>query len=343
MCTATTWRHPALKEYLVRVLVTGGTGFTGSHLVKRLLARGDDVTVLDNQPGLFHDELRGLGARIVLGSVTDRALVDRTTKGCEVVHHLAAAFRKLNVHKQVYRDANVTGTRNVLEAAATQGVRKVVYCSTQGVHGHVLNPPGDEDSPIAPEDYYQLTKYEGERVCHEFMEQGQDVSIVRPTAIYGPGDPGRFLMLYRLVKRGRFLMFGNGQTTYHPVYIDNLVDLFELAEQRPEAKGRTYIGGDEYYYTLDDLVTAVARAMDAEVKIVHLPFWPLWITAVVVELACMPLRIKPPLFRRRVDWFRQVRAFKIDRAKQELGYQPRIGLEEGLRRTGDWYRSNGYL
>ena len=327
----------------MKVLVTGGTGFTGSHLARRMIERGDEVTVLDNQPGLFAEELRNMGARVVLGSVADRDLVDRTTKGQEVVHHLAAAFRKINVPKAHYWDVNVNGTRYLCEAAVRHGVRKFVYCSTQGVHGHVANPPGNEDSPIAPEDYYQETKYEGEVVCREFIDQGLDITIIRPTAIYGPGDPGRFLMLYRLARKGRFLMFGDGETTYHPVYIDNLVDLFELAEQEPEAKGRVYLGADEHYYTLNDLVRAVGRAIGVDVRIVHLPFRPLWLAAVAVEIACMPLRITPPLFRRRVDWFRQVRAFSIERAKRELGFTPRVGLEEGLRLTGEWYKANGYL
>ncbi len=327
----------------MRVLVTGGTGFTGSHLVRRLLARGDQVTALDNQPGLFADELRGLGAEIVIGSVTDRGLVDKATAGKELVHHLAAAFRAVNLPDREYWNVNVAGTRHVLEAAARHGVRRVVYCSTQGVHGHVSRPPGDEDSPIAPEDYYQQTKYEGELVCREFLDSGLDVTIVRPTAIYGPGDPGRFLLLYRMVRGGRFLMFGDGRTTYHPVYIDNLVDLFDLAATVPAARGRVYIGGDEHYYTLNDLVTAIGKALGVDVRIVHLPFRPLWLAAVAVELACKPLRLSPPIFRRRVDWFRQVRAFRIDCAKRELGYQPKVGLTEGLARTAEWYRRNGYL
>ena len=327
----------------MKVLVTGGTGFTGSHLVRRLIGRGDEVVCLDNQPGLFADELRELGAEVVIGSVTDAELVRRSAAGAEVVHHLAAAFRQLNVPKSVYRDVNVGGTRIVLDAARDAGARRVVYCSTQGVHGHVGHPPGDEDSPIAPEDYYQQTKYEGEEVCAEYSAEGMDISIVRPTAIYGPGDPGRFLLLYRMSRNGRFLMFGDGTTTYHPVYIDNLVDLFELVASRPEARGRTYIGGDAEYYTLNDLVAAVGRSMDVDVNIVHFPFRPLWLAAVACEAACKPLRIPPPLFRRRVDWFRQVRAFRIDRARDELGYQPKVGIEEGLRRTCEWYRENGYL
>jgi len=175
-----------------RVLVTGGTGFTGYHLSKRLLQKGHQVVALDNQPGLFYQKLQDLGAEIVLGSITDRGLVNQVVTNCDVVHHVAAAFRKINVPKQVYWDVNVEGTRYLLEAASEKNVKKFVYCSTQGVHGHVDNPPGNEQTPIEPEDYYQYTKYEGEVVAQEFIKQGLNVTILRPTAMYGPGDPGRY-------------------------------------------------------------------------------------------------------------------------------------------------------
>ncbi len=327
----------------MRSLVTGGTGFTGSHLVMRLLDRGEDVIVLDDSPGLRPDELEEAGAEIVFGSVTDPDVVDEAAEGADVVYHLAAAFRDVNVPDSVYWNVNVEGTRHVLEAAEKHDVGRVVYCSTQGVHGHVDDPPGDEETPIEPEDYYQRTKYEGEKVCREFMDRGLEISIVRPTAIYGPGDPGRWLMLFKMAKTGRFLMFGDGETTYHPVYIDNLVDLFLLAAEKEEGVGRAYLGGDEHYYTLNEIVRMVGEAMDVDVDIVHLPFWPLWIASAVVEFACKPFGVEPPLFRRRADWFRQVRAFDIDRAKTELGYRPEVDLPEGLRRTAEWYRANGYL
>lgn len=328
----------------MKALVTGGTGFTGSHLVRRLLEEGWEVSALDHKPGLFAEELEAEGADVALGSVTEADLVDSVTEGQDVVFHLAAAFRNISVPESTYWNVNVEGTRHVLEAARDHGVEKVVYCSTQGVHGHVDDPPGDEDTPIEPEDYYQETKYEGELVCHEFMDtEGMDVTIVRPTAIYGPGDPGRFLLLFKVAKSGHFPMFGDGQTTYHPVYIDNLVDLFMLAAEDPRSSGETYIGGDEEYYTLDEIVTAVGAAMDIDVKIWHLPFWPMWAVSAAVEAVCKPLGISPPLFRRRVDWYRQMRAFRIDKAREELGYEPRVGLAEGLRRTGEWYRENGYL
>ena len=327
----------------MKVLVTGGTGFTGSHLVRRLLDRGHEVLVMDNQKGLFYDELKARGATIELGSIADMNLVSKLVQGCEVVHHLAAAFRQLNVPDKYYWDVNVEGTRHLVDAAYRFRTRKFIYCSTQGVHGHIENPPGDEDSPITPEDYYQFTKYKGEEVVREYVEKGLDAVTLRPTAIYGPGDPGRFLILFRLVKRGTFLMFGDGNAFYHPVHVDNLVDAFELAAERNGIQGRNYIIGDEHYYSLNELVQDVASAIEVPIRIRHLPFWPVWTAAWACETVCKPLRLSPPLFRRRVDWFRQVRAFSIEKARRELGYEPKVALKEGLAQTAKWYREHGYI
>lgn len=327
----------------MRVLVTGGTGFTGSHLVRRLLARGDQVRVLDNQPGLFADELQALGAEISLGSVTDLELCRRLVQGCEVVHHLAASFRAVNRPKSEYWNVNVEGTGNVCRACLEAGVRRLVYCSTQGVHGNVEHPPGDEDTPIEPEDYYQYTKYHGELKVLEYVERGLEAVTLRPMAIFGPGDPERFLMIYRRAAKGRFVMAGPGKALYHPLYIDNLVDAFELAETIAKAQGQAYLIGDAEYVTIKDLVGRIAKALGVTVRIIHIPFWPVYAASALCELVYKPLPWEPPLFRRRADWFRQNRAFKIDRARNELGYDPKVSVDEGLARTGEWYREQGYI
>lgn len=327
----------------MKVLVTGGTGFTGSHLTRRLLQNGNEVVVIDNQPGMFHDELKHMGADVHIGSVTDRELVRKAVKGCEVVHHTAAMFRKVNLPKQVYWDVNVEGTRIMLEESLRTGVRCFVNCSTCGIHGDVKQPPAAEDSPIAPEDYYQYTKYEGEKIIPEFLGKGMHIVTLRPTAIYGPGDPERFVMLFRQVKKGRFLMFGSGKAHYHPVYIDNLVDGFELAAESENGDGEAYLIADESSCSIEDLVRSIGKSMDLEVNIQHLPFWPLWATALVCEGIFKPLPVDAPLFRRRVNWFRQNRSFSIEKARKDLGYSPKVGLAEGLTKTAEWYRQERYL
>jgi nucleoside-diphosphate-sugar epimerase len=327
----------------MRILVTGGTGFTGTALVRRLLHEGHQVVALDYKEGLQCDTLRAMGAEVVIGSVTDRAAVERSMRGVEYVFHLAAAFRELNVPHSFYDDVNIGGTRVVLEEAIRAGAWKFVYCSTCGVHGNVDRPPADEDAPIQPADYYQRTKYEAEPLVKQLGAGKLETVILRPAAIYGPGDPERFYMIFKRVARGTFPMFGSGRTLYHPLYVENLVDAFLLCLARGVGDGREYLVADEQYYPIEEIVRAVARALGVDVRIPHYPVLPVVIAGHIVEKACKPFGITPPIFPRRVDWYRQNRAFDISRAKRELGYVPRVGLDEGLRLTGRWYREMGYL
>jgi len=327
----------------MKILVTGGTGFTGKALVRRLIDLGHDVVALDYKEGLRTQELRDWGAEVILGSVTDKDVVRRALRGVELVHHVAAAFREMNVPDTYYYDVNVNGTRNVLEAAVAEGARKVICCSTCGVHGNIDHPPGGEDAPIQPADYYQRTKYEAEPVVRQFFERGLKTVILRPAAIYGPGDPERFFLIFKRVAKGTFPMFGSGRTYYHPLYIDNLIDAFVLAMEEGKGEGEAYLIADEQYLEIEDLVRRVGKALNVDVKVPHFPVWPVVAAGHIVEKACRPFGITPPLFPRRVDWYRQNRAFKIDKAKRDLGYDPKVGIDEGLRRTAEWYKKEGLL
>jgi nucleoside-diphosphate-sugar epimerase len=327
----------------MKVLVTGGTGFTGKALVRRLLDTGHEVVALDYQEGLKTEELRQWGAKVVIGTVTDRAIVKEVMVGIDVVHHLAAAFREMDVPNSYYDEVNVEGTRIVLEEAFQQKVKKFIYCSTCGVHGNIDNPPGDENAPIQPADYYQRTKFEAEPIVQEYFRKGMKTVILRPAAIYGPGDPERFYMIFKRVAKGFFPMFGNGKTFYHPLYIDNLIDVFMLCMEEGKGDGQAYLIADEEYLEIEELVKRTARALNVSVRIPHFPVMPVVIAGHICEQICKPFHLTPIIFPRRVDWYRQNRAFKIDKAKKELGYIPRIGIDEGLQRTGKWYRDEGYL
>ena len=327
----------------MRILVTGGTGFTGKALVRRLLNDGHTVVAMDYKEGIKTQELRDWGAEVVIGSVTDREVVKKCMKGVEVVQHVAAAFREMNVPESYYDEVNVGGTRVCLEEAVAAGVKKFIYCSTCGVHGNVKNPPTDEAHNIAPADYYQQTKYNAEPVVKSFHEKGLPCVILRPSAIYGPGDPERFFMIYRRAAKGVFPMFGGGKTLYHPVYIDNLVDAMVLAMAPGKGDGKVYLIADAEYIPIEDLVKRIGRAMGIDVKIKHYPVWPLVVAGHVCEKVCKPFKIAPPIFPRRVDWYRQNRAFDISAARRDLGYDPKVGLDEGLKRTYEWYKQEKYL
>jgi nucleoside-diphosphate-sugar epimerase len=327
----------------MKCLVTGGTGFTGKALCLRLLKEGHAVVSLDYKEGLKTGELRQAGAEVIIGSVTDAAIVARAMAGIDTVYHLAAAFREMNVPNSFYDEVNVGGMRTVADAAVKAGVRRLIYCSTCGVHGNIDNPPAGEDAPIQPADYYQRTKYQGEEALQAYTAKGLKWTILRPAAIYGPGDPERFMMIFRRAAKGWFPMFGGGRTTYHPLYIDNLVDAFLLATPDGKGDGQAYLIADAEYFEIRELVRRAGLAMGKPVRIVNLPVWPLVVLGHVCEKVCAPFHVAPPIFPRRVDWYRQNRAFKIDKARRDLGYDPKVGIDEGLRRTAEWYKAEGYL
>jgi dihydroflavonol-4-reductase len=327
----------------VKVLVTGATGFTGGHLAQHLVNRGDEVRVLvrpRSRERFDRSPLPEKGVVAVDGDLTDAASVRRAVDGVDVVYHIAATYREAG---QPYRAINVDGTRHVLEAAKDAGVKRVVHCSTGGVHGHIANPPANEDAPFNPGDVYQETKLAAEQLARECGDRtGLDVVVARPIGIYGPGDR-RFLTMFRGLARGRFPMIGSGRPFYHLTFIDDLVEGFRLCGTTPAAKGRTYILAGPRYTTLEQLVHLVATELNVTPPRLHLPVWPFWTAGLLCELVCVPLRMEPPIFRRRVDFYTKSRAFDTTRARTELGYAPKVDLEEGIHRTAEWYRSEGLL
>jgi nucleoside-diphosphate-sugar epimerase len=326
----------------VRNLVTGATGFTGGHLARGLLARGHAVRVLVRERERARD-LEAAGLEVAVGDLRDRAAIELALQNVDVVYHIAAIYRQAGVTAATYRAVNATAVGEIVEAASRAGARRVVHCSTVGVHGNIEQPPANEDAPLSPGDIYQDTKLEGEQIAREISRRtGIEVTIVRPTGIYGPGDR-RLLKLFGGVARRRFPMLGNGEIYYHLTYIDDLVEGFRLCGELPAAANRTYILAGAEVTTLNDLVKLIAEVAGVDPPRVHFPVWPVWTAAALCEAVCVPLGIEPPLYRRRVDFYTKSRVFDITRARQELGYAPRVGLRDGIARTLAWGREHGWI
>jgi nucleoside-diphosphate-sugar epimerase len=326
-----------------RLLVTGATGFTGSHLAGALAAAGHEVRALVRDGSRLGPALLEAGVTPVAGDLRDRQALAGAVAGADVVYHIAAIYRTAGVPAATYRAVNATAVGELIEAAARAGVRRVVHCSTVGVHGDVERPPADEEAPLKPGDVYQITKLEGERVARETGARlGIEVTIARPTGIYGPGDR-RLLKLFRGVARRRWITLGRGEIYYHLTYIDDLVEGFRLCGEHPAAANRTYILAGGEVTTLNALVDLIARAAGVPPPRLHVPVWPVWMAGAACEALCAPFGIEPPLYRRRVDFFTKSRAFSIARARAELGYAPRIALRDGIAQTLDWYRHHGWL
>jgi dihydroflavonol-4-reductase len=326
----------------LRVLVTGASGFTGGHLARAMVRRGYDVRALVRDEERSRS-LRESGVTLLRGDLADDGSLEQATRDVDVIYHIAALYREAGLPEETYRRVNAGSVKTLIHAAAGNGVRRVVHCSTVGVHGDVEHPPANEDAPLRPGDVYQETKLEGERIARQAStDTGVEVVIARPTGIYGPGDR-RLLKLFRGVARRRFVILGSGQIYYHLTYIDDLVEGFRLCGEVPAAAGRTYILAGGEVTTLNELVERIAAAAGVKPIAWHLPVWPFWVAGALCEAICGPLRIEPPLYRRRVEFFTKSRAFDISQARAELGYAPQIGLTEGIGLTLQWYKREGWI
>ncbi len=259
------------------------------------------------------------------------------------VFNIAAMFRSAASVDQDYRDIHVEGVRHLVEAAVRHQVGRFVHCSTVGVHGDVKVPPATEESPFAPADIYQRTKLEGELLARDLAaKNGLALSVVRPTAIYGPGDL-RLLKLFKLAVKTITPVIGSGKIFYHMVYIDDLVQGFILASEVEAAIGQVFIVGGDENMILDDLLSTIAKITGRPDTKIHIPALPFQLAGSLCEKICIPLGIEPPIYRRRVDFFTKSRSFDISKAKRLLGYAPKYGLQEGLGRTAQWYKEQGLL
>lgn len=322
-------------------MITGATGFTGGHLALALRAHGYHVRALVRDASKA-THLARHGIELVQGDLTRAYDVARAAEGCTHIYHIAALYRSARHPDSVYEDVNVNGTRHVLDAAARHRVQRVVHCSTVGVHGDIKQVPADENAPFNPGDIYQTTKLKAELLAMEAFQSGLPGTVFRPVGIYGPGDL-RFLKLFKTIHTGKFRMFGSGRVLYHMTYIDDLVDGILRCGESPQALGQVYILAGPRYTSITELAQHVAQAVGRPLPRGRWPIGPLKLAAIACEAVCKPLGIEPPLHRRRLDFFIKDRAFSSEKARRELGYQPRVDLPEGLARTARWYFDQGHL
>lgn len=325
-----------------RVLITGGLGFLGSALASEFASSGFEIKIYNRLGRRSSDFSHPSGHSIVWGDIRDAAAVHQAVQGVDIVIHTVSNFREARTDDEAY-PINVGGADNVLRAAAAHRVNRVVLCSTIGVHGSVARVPANEESPYNPGDIYQETKVEVERRARLFeRDTGIPVCILRPASLYGPGDL-RMLKLFRMIQRRRFVMLGKGDAFFHPAYIEDVARAFVLGATHDGAAGQTFIIGGEEYLMLRDFVAAIARRLQVPPPGMRIPLWPVDYLARICETACAPLHLEPLLHRRRMSFFRNNRAFTIEKAKAQLGYAPRVGLEEGLERTISWYEARKLL
>jgi nucleoside-diphosphate-sugar epimerase len=322
--------------------VTGATGFLGAVLCRKLVEDGRRVRAIYRNPQKL-EAIKNLDVELAQADVTDRDAIHAALEGVDTLYHVAALFREQGVPDSAFWDINVEGTRNVLTAAESAGVRRVVHCSTVGVHSHIPSPPADENEPYRPGDIYQETKCEGEKLALQWFRDGRiDGCVVRPAMIWGPGD-SRTLKLYRGIARRRMPVIGNGKIQLHWVLVDDVARGLVLAGDSENSTGQAYIIAGRTPVNIEDLFKMIAKHVGAKPIGFKIPAWPVQMVGEIVERICRPLGIEPPIYRRRVDFFTKTRAFDWSKARDEIGYQPGQNLDEEVRMIVESYRKLGWL
>jgi nucleoside-diphosphate-sugar epimerase len=342
-------------------IVTGAAGWLGRSLVEAL-AHGlpDDDRLREPasglriralvRPGESCEGLAPLGDRatVVEGDLRDRATLKRLCESARgaVVFHTAGVIHPRRVRE--FAAVNVEGTRRLLDAAVAAGVRRVVIVSSNSPCGcnQRRDHRFDELSPYNPYMGYGRSKMIMEQAVQAVQREGRiETVIVRPPWFYGPFQPPRQSLFFRMIRDGKAPIVGDGNNLRSMVYLDNLAQGLLLAAATPGAAGRTYWIADERPYTMNEIVDTVERLMETEFGI-----------------ACAHKRLKLPSLASEVAWLadktlqglglyhqkihvlsemNKTIACSVERAKEELGYRPTVALEEGMRRSLQWMLAHG--
>lgn len=326
------------------VFVTGASGFTGSHLIRELCATGARVRAIA-RPSSDLSGLRDLPIEWFRGDVFDEALIKQASAGIHYVFHVAAAYREAKISDDVYWKVHVESTHYLARAALENpDFKRFVHVSTIGVHGHVEEPPATEEYRFAPGDRYQETKVEAELWIRDFARtKGLPLTVIRPAAIYGPGDR-RLLKLFRMAKQPIVLLLGYGcKGLYHLIHVTDLVTFMILAATHDRTLGEVYICGASESISIKQMIRVVAAKLGTTPRFLRLPVTPFFIAGALCEWICKPLGIEPPIYRRRVAFFTKDRAFDTSKMRAHTGYEYRFTNETGLVETADWYIKKGWL
>ncbi len=319
-----------------KALVTGANGFVGQNVCKELLNNGYKVRAMHRKNSNL-SSLKDLDLELIEGDLSDKNSLEKACEGIDYVFHIAALFREAKFPDEMYYKINVDGVKNILDASIKQGIKNFVHCSTNGVLGPCYGKMLNEDAPYHPGDVYQDSKCEGEKLVKKYIKENKiKATIIRPTMIWGEGDM-RFLKLFKGIKERRLPIIGSGEYKTHWILVTDLARAFRLCVEKNEAVGQTYLIGGGEIVPLKKVYEEIAKFWGVKVLPFKIPAKPLQFLGDIIERICVPLKIEPPLHRRRVDFFTKDRSFDISKARRELGFIPDHTFEEEVKIVGAWY------
>lgn len=334
-------------------LITGATGFIGSHLAERLVKERSRIRCLAKKES-DTKFLQDLGVEIVYGDLLGKESLEKAVKGVDTVFHLAALARLYTgLTLEDYNRVNAEGTRNLLDVCAHNHVKRFIHVSSADAAGPSRDGrPCDESTPCRPVNIYGESKLAGEQICKEYADR-VPITIIRPPMVYGPRCVLHLKRLFKLVKSGFYPVMGNGQSLMDFCYVENVVEGLVQAAKTKQAIGQTYYISDERPYTITEVLNAIAKAEGVKLRIIHLPVWAgntigLSVEALGKVFRFWPFVVKetgrPTFSRNTVKWStHNTWICSTEKAKRELGYRPTVDLQEGVRRTAEWYKSIGVL
>jgi len=320
-----------------RVLVTGASGFIGSHLTQRLIDDGASVRVLVRHPGKLIAALRDR-VEVMTGDLLHPDCFAPATRDIDTVFHVAAWLGRPARYDAAYA-INVTATRRLVQAARANGVRRLVHTSSIAVYGPVAEGVVTEDSPQRPVYAYAETKSLSERAALDAAGQ-LEVTILRPAMVYGPRSSAWTITPVRLAQRRLPVFIGSGRGFSHPVYVDNLIDAYLLAAAQPPAAGEAFTisDGDVEWR---DFFGRYARL--AGRRAYGVPVMPAQIGASILALVFKAMRRPSVISRAAVGFITGRARLSTAKAQRLLGWSPRISFDEGMRRTARWLKETGMI
>jgi len=324
-------------------LVTGGTGLLGSHIIEQLTAQGEPVRALV-RPGSDTSYIDQWGGEKAPGDITDRASLAAAMKGVTTVYHAAAQVGDWGPWER-FVAVTIDGTRNVLDAARDAGVKRVLYVSSISAYGH---PDGeglvlDETAPLGVDlykwSYYSRAKVEAENLAWEYYRRGEvPLTVVKPSWLYGPRDRASMPRLIRAIRAGKGKLVGDGSNRLNLTYAGNEAEGCILAATKDVALGESYNLASDGDITQREYFNRIAECIGAKPVTRKVPYKVARGAAFAMECFGHLFRTKkPPLVTRYAVWLMGRKCFfSSEKARTQLGWQPRVGYEEGIERSVKW-------
>lgn len=324
-------------------VVTGATGLLGSHIAEHLRARGERVRALV-RPSTDTTLLKQLGVELVVGDLNEPASLPRVLDGADVVYHCAARVGDWGPWRAFQREI-IDATGNLLDTCRATGVGRVLHVSSIIVYGHPHLRDGryTEDEPLGQNlwlwDYYCRAKVRAEELCRQYPGA---LTIVRPSWIYGPRDRTTLPRVLKALDAGRVAIIGRGDNLLNVVYAGDVAEGAILAANHPRAKGQAYNLSSEGEITQSDFLALLADELGRPRICGHVSYPFAYWGGLFSEIIGRMIRLRRPphLTRYAVALIGRSTRFSIAKAREQLGWQPRVGVREGVRRTLDWYRNS---